>query len=115
MSKARLAIILASTVVLTIFVLGLLVSIFERRQEARLTFFKVAEIPEDEPDPAVWGKNFPRHYEAYIRTMETSELVKYSEYGRYGGSESFSKLDEHPESSQGNTGPPSRAPDATER
>ncbi len=97
MSKTKLMVILLSTLVLTVLVVGLLVSIFERRQEARLTHFKVVEIQEDEPDPAVWGQNFPRHYEAYIRTMRTSEFVKYSLYGRYGGSESFSRLDKYPE------------------
>ncbi|MBM3241818.1 ammonia-forming cytochrome c nitrite reductase subunit c552 [Candidatus Poribacteria bacterium] len=88
---------LLSALVLTILVVALLVSIFERKQEAKLTYFKVVEVKENEPNPAVWGQNFPRHYEALMRTMRTSELVKYSLYGRYGGSESFSKLDKYPE------------------
>lgn len=96
MSKGNLIFVLLSAVVATTAVLALLVGIFERRQEARLTYFKVAEVKELEPDPAVWGRNFPRHYEAFSRTMRTSELLKYSSYGRYGGSESFSKLDKHP-------------------
>ncbi len=78
-------------------VLALLVSIFERKQEARATYVKVAEIPDDEPDPAVWGRNFPAEYDAYKRTMNTSELTKYSTYGRYGGSEAFSRLDRYPD------------------
>lgn len=77
MRKAKLTVLLLSTLALTILVVGFLVSIFERRQEARLTFFKVVEIQEDEPDPSVWGQ--------------------YSLYGRYGGSESFSRLDRYPE------------------
>ena len=97
MSRTTLALALLSAVVLTILVVALLVSIFERRQEARLTFFKVVDIQEEEPDPAVWGQNFPREYEAYIKTMSTSEFTNYSLYGRYGGSESFSKLDKYPE------------------
>lgn len=76
---------------------ALLVTIVARQQEARLTYFKVVEVPENEPDPAVWGRNFPGQYEAYIKTMRTSELVKYSAFGRYGGSEAFSKLDKHPD------------------
>ena len=78
-------------------ILALLVSIFEHKQEARTTFVKVAEIAVDEPDPAVWGRNFPAEYDAYKRTMNTSELTKYSEYGRYGGSEAFSRLDRYPD------------------
>ena len=40
--------------------------------------------------------NFPREYAAYQKTMETSKLVDYSKYGRYGGSEAFSRLDKYP-------------------
>lgn len=75
----------------------LLVTIVSRRQEARLTYFRVVEVPNDEPDPAVWGRNFPNQYEAYIKTMRTQELLKYSAYGRYGGSEAYSKVDRHPD------------------
>lgn len=76
---------------------ALLVTIVVRQQEARLTHFQIVEIPENEPDPTVWGRNFPNQYEAYIKTLRTSELVKYSAYGRYGGSEAFSKLEQHPD------------------
>ena len=44
MSRTTLALALLSAVVLTILVVALLVSIFERRQEARLTFFKVVDM-----------------------------------------------------------------------
>jgi nitrite reductase (cytochrome c-552) len=56
-----------------------------------------APLAADEPDLALWGKLYPEEYQAYIRTEKTSEFVKYSPYGRYGGSESFSKLDKYPE------------------
>jgi nitrite reductase (cytochrome c-552) len=70
-SKTRLALALLLIVVITILVLALLVSIFERRQEAKLAYFKVAEINEDEPDPQLWGLNFPRHYDnEHIRVFE---------------------------------------------
>lgn len=51
----------------------------------------MVEIPEDEPDPSVWGQNFRGQYEAYGRTERTSDLVQYSKYGRYEGSEAFSE------------------------
>jgi nitrite reductase (cytochrome c-552) len=41
-------------------------------------------------------RNFPAEYDAYKRTVNTSELTEYSDYGRYGGSMAFSKLDRFP-------------------
>ena len=38
---------------------ALLVSVFERKQEARDPFFRVVELTDEIDDPAVWGKNFP--------------------------------------------------------
>lgn len=96
MSPRRLALLFVAALVLAGLVAALLVTIFERRQEARLTFFQVGEVEPLEPDPAVWGRSFPRHYELYVRTMETGELADYSKYGRYGGSEAFSRLDKYP-------------------
>lgn len=96
MTVRRAAVILIGVLIITASVVALLISVFERQQEARLTYFKVIDLADDEPDPALWGKNFPRQYEAYMQTMRTSELVKYSAFGRYGGSESFSRLDKYP-------------------
>jgi nitrite reductase (cytochrome c-552) len=58
----------------------LLVSIFERKQEARNPFFRVVELTEDTVDPAIWGKNFPLQYDDYRRTVDQQRT-------RYGGSE----------------------------
>jgi nitrite reductase (cytochrome c-552) len=97
MGKARWVLVLLATLGLTIVVVALLVSIFERKQEARLAYFKVVEIAKGEPDPAMWGRNFPRQYDGYMETQHSAELEKYSLYGRYGGSESFSRLDKYPD------------------
>lgn len=97
MSRKWLALAFLIAVGATAALTGLLISIFERQQQARATYFQVVAIPEDEPDPSVWGRNFRAHYEAYLRTLRTSELVQYSKYGRYGGSEAFSRLDRYPE------------------
>lgn len=96
MNRVKLILTLIVLIVITIAVAGLLISIFERKQEARQTFFKVVDIPENEPDPAVWGQNFPIQYEDYNRTLNTSEFTDYSLYGRYGGSEAFSRPDKYP-------------------
>jgi nitrite reductase (cytochrome c-552) len=58
----------------------LLVSIIERKQEARNPFFRVVELTEETVDPAVWGKNFPLQYDDYRRTVDQQRT-------RYGGSE----------------------------
>jgi nitrite reductase (cytochrome c-552) len=96
MNKTKIFLIFVAAAALTAAVLGLLVSIVERRQEAKTRHFKVADVADMEPDPAKWGVNFPHHYEMYMRTVHTAEMADYSPYGRYGGSEAFSKLEQHP-------------------
>jgi nitrite reductase (cytochrome c-552) len=61
---------------------ALLVNIFERKQEAKNPFFRVVELTDDTADPAVWGKNFPLQYDAYLRTVDQQRT-------RYGGSEAL--------------------------
>ncbi len=95
---AKLLILLGVAVaVATAFVTFLLVTIFERQQEARLTYYRVVDIPPREPNPEVWGQNFPQQYEGWKNTMLTSKFDDYSKYGRYGGSEAFQKLDKVPD------------------
>ncbi len=96
-SSARNFLILGVTVVLTVLVTGLLVNIFEHKQEGRLSYLMIEKIAPGEPDQEKWKVNFPREYAAYQKTMETSKLVDYSKYGRYGGSEAFSRLDKYPD------------------
>lgn len=62
--------------------LALLMNIFERKQEAKVPFFKVVEITDDTTDPAVWGKNFPLQYDSYKRTVDQVRT-------RYGGSDAL--------------------------
>ena len=61
---------------------ALLVNIFERKQEARNPFYRVVEITDDTEDPAVWGKNFPLQYDAYLKTVDQVRT-------KYGGSEAL--------------------------
>src|SRR5262245_1808471 len=61
---------------------ALLVNIVERKQEARNPFFRVVELADDTEDPAIWGKNFPLQYDAYLRTVDQQRT-------RYGGSEAL--------------------------
>jgi nitrite reductase (cytochrome c-552) len=82
---SRLVLIVALTALATAAVTALLVNIFERKQEALNPFFRVVEIDDNTADPAVWGKNFPLHYDAYRRTVD-------QERTRYGGSEALRHL-----------------------
>src|SRR4051812_27154772 len=59
-----------------------LISVFERKQEAKNPFFRVVELNEDTDDPAIWGKNFPLQYDDYRRTVDQQRT-------RYGGSEAM--------------------------
>jgi nitrite reductase (cytochrome c-552) len=59
---------------------ALLVSIFERKQEARNPFFRVVDLDDDTEAPEIWGKNFPLQYDGYRRTTDQVRT-------RYGGSE----------------------------
>ncbi len=96
--QARPLIIVAVAAILgTAFVAFLLITIFERQQEAKLTYFKVVDIPPREPDAEVWGQNFPQQYEGWKNTLTTVVFSQYSKYGRYGGSEAYQKLDKVPE------------------
>jgi len=62
----------------TIILLALLTNIFERKQEARQPFVRVAEVTEATVDPAVWGQNWPFEYDSYRRTSLPTAT-------RYGG------------------------------
>jgi nitrite reductase (cytochrome c-552) len=72
-------------IILAVGVTALLVNIFERKQEARNPFYRVVEIDDDTTDPAVWGKNFPVHYDMYKRTVDQVRT-------RYGGSEALPRV-----------------------
>ncbi len=59
---------------------GLLVNIFEKKQEAKNPFYRVVELTDETEDPAVWGKNFPFQYDRYLKTVDMKKT-------KFGGSE----------------------------
>jgi len=78
--------------VIVVFFIGLLVSsIMERRSESQLYFQKVKPIAKWEPKNEVWGENYPREYESYVSTSDTTFSSK------YGGSATIDYLDKNPE------------------
>jgi nitrite reductase (cytochrome c-552) len=64
-------------------------NIVERRAEGERAVFAIEELSEETVDPAVWGRNFPRQYDSYLRTTDTVQT-------KYGGSEAFSRLEADP-------------------
>ena len=97
-SPGRWIIIFGAGLIAALGVAFVLVSVAERRQESRqLTYNRIVEIAPGEPDPARWAPNFPQQYEDWRRTLQTSTFDDYSKYGRYGGSEAFSRLDKYPD------------------
>ncbi len=75
-----------------VFLAGLFAaSIVERRTEARLYFEVFEPIADYEPRMEVWGENFPRQYQTYLQTQDTTFESKYY------GSVMIDYLDKYPE------------------
>ncbi|MGK7393531.1 MAG: ammonia-forming cytochrome c nitrite reductase [Candidatus Cyclobacteriaceae bacterium M3_2C_046] len=75
-----------------IFFLGLLASsIMERRTEALYLDQRQIEIKPLEPRNSVWGINYPRQYQSYLETADTTFDSKYN------GSNDEDVLETHPE------------------
>jgi nitrite reductase (cytochrome c-552) len=68
----------------------LLTNIMSRKAEAVQYPLKMVQIGANEIDPAVWGKNFPRQYSAYMKTQDRTIQTP------YGGSVPWDKLEEFP-------------------
>ncbi len=69
---------------------ALLVNIQQRQEEAAQYPLKVVDIAENELDPAVWGRNFPREYDRFVLTANDTISTT------YGGSIPYSKLERYP-------------------
>ncbi len=77
--------------VVTVFLLGLLASsIIERRAEAVFVNIPKIEFSQFEPRNEVWGQNFPREYQSYLQTKDTSFRSKYN------GNATIDMLEEDP-------------------
>jgi nitrite reductase (cytochrome c-552) len=84
-------VIFFSTMVV-VFMLGLLAStIIERRAEAVFAYTPQVEHEQWEPRLDVWGMNFPRQYETYLQTADTTFQSKYY------GARKIDMLEEVPE------------------
>ncbi len=70
---------------------GLLTSIFQRKQDAKNPWVRLVEVDNNTTDPAKWGINWTREYDGYRRTSDSTRT-------RYGGSEGLpqEKIDRDP-------------------
>ena len=74
-----------------VFLIGLFASsIIERRSESA-TLQMVKPINDWEPRNEVWGENYPREFETYLKTLETNYASK------HGGSVMIDYLEKYPE------------------
>ncbi len=81
-------VIAGASALVTLIVTGLLINIFERKQESRNPFYRVVELTDETEDPALWGKNFPLQYDDYRRTVDQVRT-------RFGGSEALPHTPTH--------------------
>lgn len=81
--------VIVVTAVATALIVSLLGNIAKRKAEGERVAFSVVDLDETIDDPAVWGRNFPRQYDGYLRTVDIERT-------RHGGSEAFQKIDEFP-------------------
>ena len=80
--------IAGASALVTLIATGLLINIFERKQESRNPFYRVVELTDETEDPALWGKNFPLQYDDYRHTVDQVRT-------RFGGSEALPHTPTH--------------------
>lgn len=68
------------TAAITFGIAALLTNIFNHKQEGKNPYIRFVDVNELTTDPAQWGKNWPREYDGYSRTVDQQRT-------RYGGSE----------------------------
>ncbi len=90
--KPWLGWVLYGSTVVVVFIIGLFgSSIIERRSESNLIIQNVKPISDWEPRNEVWGENYPREYQTYLQTKDTSFASK------HGGSATIDMLDRYPD------------------
>jgi nitrite reductase (cytochrome c-552) len=89
--RAWLGWVIFLVTVAIVFLLGMLASsIIQRRAEAVFAYIPEVKFSENEPRISVWGELFPREYNTYLQTADTSFRSKYN------GSSMVDMLEESP-------------------
>ena len=71
-SKVKNWLLFIATVAIVILLSLLANSIISRKTESQFAYQPQVQIEENEPRNAVWGENFPRQYQSFMRTQDTS-------------------------------------------
>ncbi len=92
--RAGMILTIVAVAAATALVTALLVNIFQRKSEARNIHVRLTEVNEDTTDPKQWGVNWPKQYDSYLLTAQTTR----TKYGGHGGSEALpdQKIDRDP-------------------
>jgi len=88
LSRTVLLASVAAAAIATVAASALLVNIFERKQEAKVTTTRLVEVTRDTTDPAQWGVNWPKQYDLYLLTAQTTR----TRFGGHGGSEATRRV-----------------------
>ena len=85
--------ILFTITAIAAFLLALLaVNIFERKSEAKFAYQPKVELDRIEPRDSVWGLNYPRQYQSYMQTRDTTFKSMYGTSGHHDMLESDPEL-----------------------
>jgi nitrite reductase (cytochrome c-552) len=80
-----------ATIIIVVLVVLLTSNIVERRAESIAKLQPVKELKEWEPRNEVWGENYPKEFESYLKTLDTNFR------SMHGGSSMIDYLGEYPE------------------
>ena len=74
--------ILFGITAIAVFLLAMLAyTIIDRKAEARFAYQPKVEIQSIEPRDSVWGLNYPRQYQSYMKTADTTFKSMYNTSG----------------------------------
>ncbi|WP_215225549.1 ammonia-forming cytochrome c nitrite reductase [Echinicola shivajiensis] len=74
--------ILFTMTAVIVFLLAMLAySIMDRKTEAKFAYVPKVDINDIEPRDSIWGLNFPRQYQSYMKTKDTSFHSMYNSSG----------------------------------
>jgi nitrite reductase (cytochrome c-552) len=92
-SKPWLGWVLFFVTLVVVFFLGLLASsIIERRAEAIFAYTPQVAFENWEPRNEIWGENFPREYQSYLLTSDTTFSSKYNGNGLVDALEKYPEM-----------------------
>lgn len=74
-------ILFLATAVIVFLLAFLAINILDRKSEARFAYQPKVEIEGIEPRDSVWGLNFPRQYQSYMKTQDTTFSSLYNTSG----------------------------------